>query len=145
MPRGMRQGLVDGFGGDLVKHQAMDGHSRLQDFAKMPADGFPLAVFIRCQIEVGGILQEFLELADLFYLIFRDDVDGGKSFLDVHAQISPLFPFEFGRDFFRPLGQVANVADAGFNVVSPAEKTADRTGLGGRLDDHQGSAIAGGL
>ena len=62
---GMIERLADRFLGDFVKHQPMDRHLRLQDLAKMPTNGLPLAVFVSGQIEFLGVFQQALQLADL--------------------------------------------------------------------------------
>ena len=99
------QGLADRLFGDFVKHQAMDRHLRLQHLAEMPTDGLPLAVFVRRQIQVLGVLEHVLEFADLRDLVAGNHVDGIEILVDVHAQVGPVFPLEFGRDFLRPWGR----------------------------------------
>ena len=50
------QRLADRLLGDLVEHQAVDRHLRLQNLAEVPTDGLALAVFVRRQVEVLGVL-----------------------------------------------------------------------------------------
>ena len=61
--------FADRLFGDLVEHQPVDRHLRLQHLAEVPTDGLALAVFVRRQIEVLGVLQQALELADLLGLV----------------------------------------------------------------------------
>ncbi len=50
--------VADRLFGDLVKHQPMHRHLRLEHLAKMPTDGLALAVFVRRQIEFFGVFQQ---------------------------------------------------------------------------------------
>ena len=134
---GVLQGVADRLFGDFVEHQPMDRHLRLQHLAEVPTDGLSLAVFVRRQIEVLGVLQQVLELADLLALLAGNDVDRLEVVVDVDAQVGPVLLLVLLGDFLGPLRQVADVADAGLDGVAAAEELADRPGLGGRLDDHQ--------
>ena len=48
------QRLADGFFGDLVKHHALHGHFGGQQLKQVPANAFPLPVFIRGQEQLIG-------------------------------------------------------------------------------------------
>ncbi len=67
----------------------------------MPADAFPLAVFVGRQNQLGGILEGQLELGDDFALILRDDVDGLEVVFDIDAERRPglFLLLDFFRDF----------------------------------------------
>ncbi len=134
------QGFVNRLAGDLVKHHPLHGDLRLEHLGQVPTDGLPLAVFVRRQVELAGVFEQSLELADLVLLIARDDVDGLEVLVNVHAQIGPVFAPQLLRHFLLAFGQVADVANAGLNGEALAEELADRARLGRRLDDHQGLA-----
>ena len=115
----------------------MDRHLRLEHLAKMPTDGLALAVFVRRQIEVLGLLQGGLQFLHLLGLLGRNDVDRLKSMIDVHAQVGPIFLLQLHRHFLGPIGQIADMTDAGLNHVAAAEKLADRAGFSWRFDNNQ--------
>ncbi len=56
---GMLQRLKNRLFRDLVKHQAMDRHLRLQDFAEMPTDRLPFPVFVRRQVQFLALRNSF--------------------------------------------------------------------------------------
>ena len=114
LPR-MGQRLADRLFGDFMKHQPMHRHLRLQHLAEMPTDGLSLAVFVRRQIQVAGVLEQVLELPNLLGLVGRNNVHRLEVLVDVHPQVGPVFSFVLLGDFLGPLGQVANVADAGLD------------------------------
>ena len=81
----------------------------------MPTDGLPFAVFVRRQIQVFGVFEQVLELADLGRLAGRNDVDRVEILVDVHAQVGPFLSLIFGGNLLGPLRQIADVADAGLD------------------------------
>ena len=137
LPR-MGQRFLDRLFRDLVEHQPMDRHLRLEQLVEMPTDGLAFAVFVRRQIQVFGLLDQPLELADLGRLAGRDDIERIEILVDIHAQPRPGLIAIFVGNLAGPLRQIADVADAGLDREPAAQKLADRAGLGGRLDDHQG-------
>ncbi len=56
--------VVDGRLGDLVEHHPLHGHLGLEVLEQVPRDRLALAVFVRCEIELGGVLQRGLEFLD---------------------------------------------------------------------------------
>ena len=89
----------------------------------MPRDGFALAVRVRCKIHGVAALGGLFELAD--ELLFSADglIDRLEVVLDIDAQLA--------------LGQVAQMAHAGLDLVVFAEIFSNGFRLCRRLDDHQ--------
>ena len=104
LPRAAKR-LANGLFGDFMENQPVDGHLRLQDLAEVPTDGLALAVFVRCQVEFRGALQEALQLADLGGLACGITYTGSKSVVDVDAQIGPIFLFVLLGNFLGPCGR----------------------------------------
>ena len=69
----------------------------------MPTDGLSFAVFVRRQVEVLGVLQSGLQLADLRGLLRRNDVDRIEILGDIHSQVGPIFLLELLGHFFGPV------------------------------------------
>ncbi len=130
--------------GDFVENQAVHGHLGFEDFAQVPADRFPLAVFVGREIEVLGRLQCLPQLGDMGFFVRGNDIQRLEVLLDVHAQPRPWLRLVLGRHLLRPLRQVPDVANAGFHHKIPPEKLADGPGLGRRLDNHERFAPAAG-
>ena len=63
--------LLDRVLGDLVEHQAVDRHLRLEQLEQVPADGLSLAVFVRREVQRVGLLELVLEQLDLLALAGR--------------------------------------------------------------------------
>ena len=141
----MRQGVANRLFGDFVKNQAMDRHLRVEHFAEMPTNGLPFAVFVRRQIEIGGLLQSGLQLADLLDLLRRNDVDRVEVLCGIHSQVGPTLLLHRLGHLFGPVRQIADVSDTGLDGVTWAEELADGAGLGRRLDNHQRIGVGIGL
>ena len=77
-----------------------------------------------------SLFQQRLQFIDLLFLFLGDDVNRVEIVINVHPQIRPLLAAVLFRDFFRPLGQIAHVADACFNGVIFAQNLPDRSRLG---------------
>jgi len=56
--------VVDGALGDLVEDHALHGDLRLQILEQVPADGFPLAILVRREIELAGVLHGRSQVLD---------------------------------------------------------------------------------
>jgi len=83
-------GVIDGGfdcrRGDLPEHDPFGAvYGQFQDFAKVPADGFSFAVFIRRQPNSIGLTHRGFEVFYHFTLLGRDDVLGLKALLDVYG------------------------------------------------------------
>ncbi len=92
-------------------------------FGKMSGDGFAFAVGIGCEIDgIGGAGQPF-EIRDHLLLAGDDLVLGGEIIVNIDAETL--------------LGQILNMTERSFYVVTGAEIFLNRLGLGGRLDDDQ--------
>ena len=81
--------LPDRLRGDLVEDHPAHRHARLQRLQQMPGDGLALAVLIRREVELAGVLQQRLELGDLSLLVSRDDVERLEAVVDVDAEARP--------------------------------------------------------
>ena len=111
------------------KRIAVGGRLALELVGDVPGDGLAFA------IGVGGedrwsdaVLAAFFKLGERLGLALDGDVLGLEVVLDVDAQLTG--------------GEVAQVAHRGPHVVARAEILADGLGLRGRLDDHEGHALA---
>src|SRR5439155_7653170 len=111
---------------DLMEDHAAHRHLRPQDLEQVPGNRLALAVFVRRQQELVGILQELLQLADLLLLVGIDDVERLEVVLDVDAEARPLLFLVFLRDIGGALRQVAYVADARLDDEIVAKIALDR-------------------
>ena len=134
---GLAERLVDRLLRDLVEDHPLDGHLRLQNLEQVPGDRLALAVFVRCEQELVGVLQELLQLADLLLLVRVDDVERQEVVLDVDAEPGPFLLLVLLRDVRRALRQVANVANARLDDEAVAEEALDRPRLRRGLDDDE--------
>ena len=123
--------------GDLVEDHPPDRDARLEGLQQVPGDGLALAVLIRREVELAGVLQQRLELGDLRLLVRGDDVERLETVVDIDAEAGPRLALDGGRDVCGVARQVADVADAGLDEVAVAEVAGDRAGLRRRLHDDQ--------
>ena len=74
--------------GDFVEHHALDDNawSWAQDFQQMPRDGFTFAVFVGCEIQGVNFFQLRLQVFDDIFFVFRNDIQGRKPVIDIHAK-----------------------------------------------------------
>jgi hypothetical protein len=98
---------------------------------QVPRDRFPFAVFVRREIQTVGPLEGFFQFGDLFFLVRRDDVDRFEIVVDVDAEVRPGLFLVFLGDVLGPSGKIADVPDAGFDLVTAAQKLRNRAGFGG--------------
>ena len=134
----VRDRLADGLWRDLVEDHALDGDLGSQDLQQVPRDGLALAVLVRREKELVGILERLLQVADRLLLGLVDDVVGLEVVVDVDRQLGPgLLPDRLGK-LGRLRREVADMTDRGHDRVVRAEIAGDLLRLCGRLDDHQG-------
>ena len=118
--------MVNRVARDLVELDAMHGLAgdvARQGFFQVPRDRLAFAVGVGRQVKLGSFLGVLTQSAHHVLLFFGDDVARLEIVLHVHAQAIG--------------GQVADVADGGFDHITPAEEFAHRARLGRRFDDHQ--------
>ena len=139
---GRRHGRGDRVRGDLVEHHAPHGHLGVERLHQVPGDGLALAVLVRREVDLVGVLDQRLELADLLLAVRADDVQRLEVVLGVDAEARPRLALVLGRDVGGVAWQVADMADRGLDGVALAEIPADRLRLRRRLDDHQLGATA---
>ena len=122
----IRDGFLDGLLGDLVEHHAFDREARLrlQHLEEMPRDRLALAILIRREVELVGILERLAQAADHLRLVRRDLVL--RLEVVVHVDREAL------------AGQVTDVAHAGHDRVVATEEATDRVGFGLGFDDDEG-------
>ena len=124
----MGEGLADRALGDLVEGDPVrlrgGDVGRLGD---VPGDRLALAVEVGGEEDVVGPAGGLLDRRDLLAPVLRDDVLGLEVVVDVDAELA----------LARVLGQVADVAVRGEDLVVLAEVALDRPRLGGRLHDHE--------
>jgi len=136
-------GALDGLLGDLVEDHPLDRDLGLERLDEVPRDGLALAVLIRGQVELVGVLEGPLEFGDLLALVGIDDVVGLEVVLDVDAEL-PERPLLHVRRHLARGGDVADVADGGLHHPSGAQVSGDRLDLVGGLDDDELVARRGG-
>ncbi len=136
--------LVDGppdrLGGDLVEHHAAHRHRGVERLEEVPGDGLSFAVLIRCEVELGGVLQVVLQPLDDVALLARHDVERLEVVVDVDAEARPRLPLVGGGHFGGVAGQVADVSHRRLHDVVVAEVPRDRARFGWGLDDDEGLA-----
>ena len=115
---------------DLVEDHAANRDLRLQHLDQVPRDGLALAVLVRREQELVGVLQVLLQLGDDLLLAGIDDVVGLEALVDVHAQRAEALALLF-RDVRGTVRQVADVADARLDGEVAAQVALDRPRLGG--------------
>ncbi len=139
-------GMGDRGGGDLVEHHALDRHrrGRVQHLEEVPRDGLSLAILIRREVELVGLLEQALQIADPVLLVGTDDVEGLEVVLDVQPEDLPLALHGVGH-IGCPCREVPDVTDRGLDGrravddrdVGVREEALDGPRLGGRLHDDQ--------
>ena len=134
---GVLRGRPDRVAGDLVEDHAADGDLGLEHLEQVPGDGLALAVLVRGEQQLVGVLELALQLGDLGALVGVDDVQRLEAVVDVDAEPRPGLALVRRRDVGGALGQVADVPHARLDVVARAEVALDRLGLRRALDDDQ--------
>ena len=134
---GLAEGALDRILRDLVEHHPLDGNLGVQDLEQVPGDRLALAVFVRREQELGGVLQLALELVDLLLLVGIDDVERLERVIDVDAEAGPRLLLHRGRNVGGAIGKIADVADRRFHDVAVAEVPGNGLCLGRGLDDDE--------
>src|SRR5579884_2929651 len=127
---------------DLVEHHAPHRHLRLQHLDEMPGDSLALAVLVRREQQLVGLLQLLLQVGDDLLLARVDDVERLEVVLDVDAEARPRLALAGGGDLRGAVRQVADVADGRLDHVARAEVARDRLRLRRALHDHQSPPVA---
>ena len=136
LPR-IGQSLLDCGLGDLVKCDAPDGHRRLEDLDKVPADRFALPVFIGREEDLVSLAKKLRQLANMPPALVGDDVHGPEPVLRVDTQSAPgLLPDGLGSLTGRS-GKVPDMPVRRLNPVFGAKEPPDRLCLRRRLHNHQ--------
>ena len=135
---GLAQGPFDGVLGDLVEHHPLDRHLGVEQLQQMPADRFPLAVFIRGQEQFISALEGVLELLDDLFLVLRHHIEGLEVVFGVDPGLGPLLRLMARRDLAGVVGQVPHMAHGGLHPERPRQEAADCAGLGGALNNDEG-------
>ncbi len=120
----MGDGFFDGGLGDLVEHHSADRHFGLEVLEKVGSDGFTLAVFVGCKIELSCILQGALQFLDHGASAFGEFVGGLEGVLHIDGQALAR--------------EVGNVTDGCANFEVRSQIFGDRFCFRGRLDDDEG-------
>ncbi len=114
----MLEGLLHRALGDLVEGDAADDDGALlarllaidavaaEFFGQVGGNGLAFAVRVRRQVDGIRRLRQLLQLGDNLFLAGDDDVLGGEIVVEIDAE--------------RLLGQVLNVPERGFYLVSRA-------------------------
>ena len=122
--------------GDLVEDHAPHGHLGAQLLEEVPRDRLSLAVLVRREQQLVGVLQLSLEVGDDALLVRVDDVVRLEALIDRDTQgavLGALLLWDLGGAF----GQVADVPDARLDHEVRTEIAGDRPRLRRRLDDHE--------
>ena len=72
-----------------MEDHPLDRHLGLERLGQVPGDRLALAVLIRCEVDLAGVLEQRLELGDLFAAVRRDDVDRLEVVVHVDAEVGP--------------------------------------------------------
>jgi hypothetical protein len=128
---GVLRGGPDRVPGDLVEDHPVHRHLGLEDLPQMPGDRLALAVLVRREEELVGVLQQFLELGDLLFLVRVDDVQRFEIVIDVDAELGPLLALVLGRNLRGLPRKVTNMADTGLHDIVAAKVARDGLGLRG--------------
>ena len=101
------------------------GRNRVQSehLAQVPADRFSLAVLIRCQPDLVRLSGDLLQFPDNLFLVFRYDIPGFVSLLDINAHVILL--------------QIPDVSKATFYLEIIPEYLFNGLCLGRRLNDQE--------
>ncbi len=112
-----------------MKDHPFDRDLGLEHLEQVPGDGLALAVLIGGQQEFVGVFESALELGDLLLLVPVDDVIRVEAVINVDREpaIRPLLHL---LRQFAGVGQVADVPDAGVDLIVLAEEFTDLLGLG---------------
>ena len=116
-------GVIDRRRRDLVEHHPLDRHLRLQVLEEVPADGLALAVLVRREVQLGGVLEGRTQVLDHLLAALGELV----------RRLEPVVHVD-GQALRREVGDVAH---GGAHVVGVAEELGDGLGLRRRLDDDQ--------
>ena len=79
---------LDSLLGDLVKDHALDRNLRIEHLQQVPRDGLALAVLIRREVELVGVLERALEIGDRLLFRVAHHVVGLEAVLDVDAELA---------------------------------------------------------
>src|SRR5690606_24035468 len=112
-------------------HLALHSFPTRRSSDLVPAYRLALAVLVRRDVDLVGLLEGGLEAAHDLALARRHDVDGLEAGLDVHAEPRPALLADLLGDLGRGGGQVAHVAHAGLYLVARRQEAADGPRLGG--------------
>ena len=135
------EGIGNGMLGDLVEDHAAHGDLRLEHLEQVPGDGLALAVLVRGEEQLGGVLELLLQLRDRRLLIGMHDVEGREAVVGVDGVLRPGLLAQTLGELRRPAGEIAHVADRRLDPEIPGSTTVevalDRLGLRRRLDDDE--------
>ena len=125
---------------DLVEDHAADRDLRLQHLHEVPGDRLALAILVRREPQLVGVLELRPQARDDLLLLRIDDVERLEIGVDVDAEARPRLLLLLLRHLRGAVRKVADVADRRLDDVVVAEVTRDGLRLGGRLDDHESAA-----
>ena len=131
------RGGLDGLLGDLVEDHPLDRDLGLEHLLQVPRDGLALAVTVRREVELVGLLEQGLQLGDGGALAGGGDVVGLELVVHVDAEAGPGLALVGLGQRVVAAGEVADVAHRRADRVVRAEEVADLLALGGGLHDHQ--------
>ena len=110
--------------GDLMENDPLGGNwVQSEHLAQVPADRFSLAVLIRCQPDLVRLPGDLLQFPDNLFLVFRYDIPGFVSLLDINAHVILL--------------QIPDVSKATFYLEIIPEYLFNGLCLGRRLNDQE--------
>jgi hypothetical protein len=123
--------------GDLVEDHPLHRNLRLQLVQEVPGDGLAFAVLISCEVELVGVLQLGLQVANNGLLVGGDHVQRLEVGFDVHPGTGPLLTLVLGRHLCGAGRQVTDVPTAGFDNVPGSQKLGQADRFCRRLDDYE--------
>ena len=92
--RGLSTAVLDRLLGDLVEDHPAHRHLGLELLLEVPGDRLALAVLVGGEEELGGVLEQPLELGHVRLLVAGDHVVGREVVVDVDAEPGPLLALD---------------------------------------------------
>ena len=121
--RRRRSGVQDGIPGDFVEYDALGAvRGQMERLGQVPGDRLSLAVFIGSQPDGLCCGCGVFQLGYDLLLVGGDDIIRPEAGVGIDGKLVG--------------GQVADVAETGFDGIILAQELLDGLRLGGRLDDN---------
>ena len=135
---GLIQRLADGFLGDLVEDHPLHRNLRRQQLQQVPADAFPLAVFVGGQQQLIRTLQRILQFTHHLFLVLRHHVQGLEVGFGVDTEVGPFLTLGGRRDLAGVVGEIPHMAHGRLDLEPLRKEAANGAGLRGAFNNDEG-------